>query len=360
MRGQPQNPFGLREPAILVHGLFSRGRAWHKAVQALERDFMLVYGGDVRAQHLNESQLKPADLYTFNFSHKYDLSYREQAKQLATGVRLIKKINHAKKVILIGHSMGGLAARAYIQLENGSKNVSTLITIGTPHYGSPLALLRGSTQQGAIKLFKKLRNSLTSAEKRDEYPHGWLQRTKNKLIKLSQKGEHETIEFFNSEAFLSLAPNSEALEELNRAPLPSELRYVFIAGGLTRNFHTRMQARAYLAYRRQWLKLTGKAALNLSNNYLREPYLQFEKYLFHYLKTDRKKIADELIDFDGAVPFISQYIHHFRKKPLQNTVIPVNISHNRQTKNAIPLYTALAVAGCLVPAQARKRTIANV
>lgn len=41
------------------------------------------------------------------------------------------------KVILIGHSMGGLVSRAYIQSNSYRGDVERLITLGTPHRGSP-------------------------------------------------------------------------------------------------------------------------------------------------------------------------------------------------------------------------------
>jgi pimeloyl-ACP methyl ester carboxylesterase len=47
-----------------------------------------------------------------------------------------KKAAGADKVILIGHSMGGLVARSYIQSSAYRNDVDRLITLGTPHRGS--------------------------------------------------------------------------------------------------------------------------------------------------------------------------------------------------------------------------------
>lgn len=44
----------------------------------------------------------------------------------------------ASELIVIGHSMGGLAARAWMR-RHGSARVAQLITLGTPHFGSWLA-----------------------------------------------------------------------------------------------------------------------------------------------------------------------------------------------------------------------------
>ena len=44
----------------------------------------------------------------------------------------------APRLILVGHSMGGLVARAYLQ-RYGADKVARLVTLGTPHRGSELA-----------------------------------------------------------------------------------------------------------------------------------------------------------------------------------------------------------------------------
>lgn len=44
----------------------------------------------------------------------------------------------AEKIIVVGHSMGGLAARAWLR-RYGCERLARLITLGTPHFGSTLA-----------------------------------------------------------------------------------------------------------------------------------------------------------------------------------------------------------------------------
>ena len=46
----------------------------------------------------------------------------------------------ARRVAIVGHSMGGLVARAYLRRHDPAK-VSTVVTIGTPHHGSVHAWL---------------------------------------------------------------------------------------------------------------------------------------------------------------------------------------------------------------------------
>lgn len=53
------------------------------------------------------------------------------ARQLCTAVG-------SETIIVVGHSMGGLAARAWLRCY-GSRRLARLITLGTPHFGSTLA-----------------------------------------------------------------------------------------------------------------------------------------------------------------------------------------------------------------------------
>jgi hypothetical protein len=82
----------------------------------------------------------------FPFAYDWRRDNRVSAKRLATFVD--EKLanwrkasgNDAAKVILIGHSMGGLVSRYYIECLGGWQNVRRLFTLGTPHRGSLNAL----------------------------------------------------------------------------------------------------------------------------------------------------------------------------------------------------------------------------
>jgi triacylglycerol esterase/lipase EstA (alpha/beta hydrolase family) len=61
------------------------------------------------------------------------------SEQLAKKVDELRIHLKVEKVILIGHSMGGLIARNYVQSRGGSAYVEAMITLGSPHHGSKLA-----------------------------------------------------------------------------------------------------------------------------------------------------------------------------------------------------------------------------
>ena len=57
------------------------------------------------------------------------------ADQLAARVDAILRATGAARVAIVGHSMGGLVARAYLR-RYGAAKVRSVMTLGTPHHGS--------------------------------------------------------------------------------------------------------------------------------------------------------------------------------------------------------------------------------
>jgi len=66
---------------------------------------------------------------------------RLAATNLATRVEQICAETGFERIHLIGHSMGGLVARYYVQRLDGDARVHTLVTLGTPHGGTKAARL---------------------------------------------------------------------------------------------------------------------------------------------------------------------------------------------------------------------------
>jgi pimeloyl-ACP methyl ester carboxylesterase len=62
-------------------------------------------------------------------------SLKKQGVALADAIQKVCQANSTDKVILICHSMGGLAARQYVQ-NNNDHHVAKIITVSTPHLGS--------------------------------------------------------------------------------------------------------------------------------------------------------------------------------------------------------------------------------
>jgi len=63
----------------------------------------------------------------------------EQAQVIAEKIERIAEKYDLNKIHIIGHSKGGLLARHYIQHHGGDRRIKSLITLGTPHHGTPTA-----------------------------------------------------------------------------------------------------------------------------------------------------------------------------------------------------------------------------
>jgi triacylglycerol esterase/lipase EstA (alpha/beta hydrolase family) len=59
----------------------------------------------------------------------------DYAEQVHARIEEICTATGAAQVVLVGHSMGGLTARRYVQV-HGPARVAKIITLGTPHHGA--------------------------------------------------------------------------------------------------------------------------------------------------------------------------------------------------------------------------------
>ncbi|GAB2588115.1 esterase/lipase family protein [Microlunatus antarcticus] len=77
-------------------------------------------------------------------AHDYGLltaDVAEAATALGTRVRALATATGHDRVHVVGHSLGGLIARWFVQRQGGDDVVDTLVTLGTPHGGTELARL---------------------------------------------------------------------------------------------------------------------------------------------------------------------------------------------------------------------------
>ncbi len=66
---------------------------------------------------------------------------RTAAHQLGSHVEQLRERTGAEKVHIVGHSLGGMIARYYVQRMGGAAVVDTLVTLGSPHGGTLTAHL---------------------------------------------------------------------------------------------------------------------------------------------------------------------------------------------------------------------------
>jgi triacylglycerol lipase len=87
-------------------------------------------------------------VWTMNY-HVLTHDVRAAAQRLAATVDAICEQTGYERIHVIGHSMGGIIARYYVQRMGGDARVHTLVTLGSPHAGTRAAHLlpRGVCRQ---------------------------------------------------------------------------------------------------------------------------------------------------------------------------------------------------------------------
>lgn len=123
-RVQRQDDAGeRREVVVLIHGFFQTRNVWEVMEDRLRHDGFSVLS-------FNLSGL----LWRFN-THPVDRTARLVADKLDR----LSDQHGFSRVHVIGHSKGGLIARRYVQHYGGDTRVKSLVTLGTPHRGTPTA-----------------------------------------------------------------------------------------------------------------------------------------------------------------------------------------------------------------------------
>jgi pimeloyl-ACP methyl ester carboxylesterase len=117
--GRPPGGTGARLPVLLVPGYVSNRGMWWAFGRALAARGETVWPVTLEPVYASIDSLADA--------------VAERIEEFRTAAR-------TPQVVLVAHSMGGLVARAYLR-DHGAAAVARLITIGTPHHGSVLAVL---------------------------------------------------------------------------------------------------------------------------------------------------------------------------------------------------------------------------
>ncbi|MFC5264542.1 esterase/lipase family protein [Kribbella qitaiheensis] len=79
-------------------------------------------------------------IHTFSYS-PLTLDVRSTAERMGAEIEAICEESGSEQLHVIGHSLGGLIARYYIQRLGGDARVHTCVTLGTPHQGTVAARL---------------------------------------------------------------------------------------------------------------------------------------------------------------------------------------------------------------------------
>ena len=109
----------VKYPVLFIHGYACNAGYWYPVLRYL-------------------SNADVAHMYTISLEPLY-LDIHGFAVQVANKVETILNETKSEKLILVGHSMGGLVARAFMKWHGGGKCVAKVITLQTPHQGTNVA-----------------------------------------------------------------------------------------------------------------------------------------------------------------------------------------------------------------------------
>jgi len=110
--------YGSETPVLLLHGLFHNRACWLWTRYRLQR----------RGRR---------NVYAVNLPPWHDVELLTE--RVARKVDELRHASGADKVHLVGHSMGGMIARNFLQLRGGADKVASCTLIAAPNHGSKLA-----------------------------------------------------------------------------------------------------------------------------------------------------------------------------------------------------------------------------
>jgi len=133
----------LTTPVVLVHGYGHNRSAWRR----LERELRVAGFDNIVAENHNP------------ILHDVE----RLAVRLAAAVDDARAATGSERVHVVGHSLGGLVLRAYVQLFGGDESVATAVTIATPHAGTHVARLGFGATASQLRPGSEILERLTAA-----------------------------------------------------------------------------------------------------------------------------------------------------------------------------------------------------
>jgi triacylglycerol esterase/lipase EstA (alpha/beta hydrolase family) len=120
VRPDPLPQTGMSLPVVLAHGYFSNRGYFGPLVRALE-----------------ERGVSP--VFTPDFPSLF-VGIEDYVDELHAAIEKLAAATGQPRIVLVCHSMGGLAAREYMR-RHGAARIAKLVTIASPHHGTVMASL---------------------------------------------------------------------------------------------------------------------------------------------------------------------------------------------------------------------------
>ncbi len=139
----------IADPVVIVPGILGSAQV----LGTWTLDPMLHTFDDLTASLKRNGYEENINL--FSFPYEWRNTNKTSALYLQARIEGVLQETKMSKVDVVAHSMGGLVARAYIEEIEGTQyedTVDQLITLGTPHRGSPEAYLKWEAGEGFFTL----------------------------------------------------------------------------------------------------------------------------------------------------------------------------------------------------------------
>jgi pimeloyl-ACP methyl ester carboxylesterase len=125
----------MRRPVLLLQGYGASRKVLHVLESRLRKDGFNVFSLNLGGL-LDRFSTRPIPYLAHFIADKIDALYKRHSIR--------------EKLIVIGHSKGGLIGRCYLKDFQGHRRVKKLITLATPHNGNPWAMLGLFTPLGVV------------------------------------------------------------------------------------------------------------------------------------------------------------------------------------------------------------------
>ncbi len=158
--GEP--PPDSLDPVIIIPGIL--GSEQHNGEWIID-PILHTYDDLIATLDVN-GYTPEVDLFTFPYNWRQ--SNVQTALLLKEKIDQVKVVCSCDKVDLVAHSMGGLAARYYIQSDEYEDDVDQLIFLGTPHLGAPKAYLMWEGGTTGFNWEDEVLNFILSLEAHEE------------------------------------------------------------------------------------------------------------------------------------------------------------------------------------------------
>jgi len=231
------------------------------------------------------------------------------------------------QVVLLGHSRGGLAARAFLQLPVSDLDTSTvvgLITTGTPHLGSPFG-----------RIYARLRNVCSTGSARNITPAGCKDDWQG-VDCLAKNGRCATFPSaldLRMPSIDRLSPESPGIVKLAQTSANLTARNIFFRRLAYQGAYLGHLGDGYSVWDRPWVPQSWDQFSNQSKAFLLCPLLS---------SCSASEDATEFLG-DGIVPFDSQAVSNIAG--LLITISGGSIFHTDEPKQLSQLNTELNRTG---------------